>query len=1306
MDFRILGPLEVRDERGSVALGGPKRRAVLAVLLLRANRPVRVDVLVQALWGDDAPPTGVKAMQVHISRLRNALRDPAILATTPAGYRLRVQPGELDRDRFETLAEEGRRQLTEGKPTKAAASLRKALEMWQGEALADLAFDPSISAEVALLEDQRLAALEARVEADLAAGRDAALVGELQRLVAAYPTRELFTGQLMIALYRCERQSAALEAYRKTRSRLIEEIGVEPGPSLNSLHEAILRHELAPFDGRAPPGVAAEGSVTTGRTDVEHRPDLERAIPEADEDTQAPPRSHAAEGQRRQLAVLVFDLVDSTPLAHRMDIDDFSELMLAVQRLATAELEALGGTVGVYSGDGLLAWFGWPVAHEDDTALAVRAGLNILARLDELNATMTPRQATPLAARVGVHVGPVILRTDRSDTPAFGETLHVAARLGAFAEPGTVAMSSAAHSIAGAEFHTEYLGEPALKGVDEPLGVFRADRSRGSNEGPVLEAAFAAPLVGRDRELDQLLVAWNGAKQGIGRTVVMSGEPGVGKSRLLATLREQVESDELRWLELRCTQLAVNTAFRPIADMVRRTTGIPVDSDPDEQRRRLRDVMPEALGEAGHLIAALLGLPTPDLPPPEKFRHDLMGALHAWLLALARETPIVLAGEDLQWSDPSTLEVLRVLQDRLVTAPVLIVLTKRPDCDLGFTPRSEMVLDRLDASDARSLARRLAARRSIKPEIADRVAERSDGVPLFIEELLAAVTQDANGNGLPSSLQSSLQARLDGLGGALEMAQIASVVGRSFTEQLIQRVADTSADSVADALRKLTAAGIISSHTSPDGLKYEFRHALIQDAAYESLLKRDRVALHLKVARLLEERFPEHVARDPELLGHHLANGGASQDAAGCFERAGSQAARAAALEEATAHYRRGIELLRDAEPSRECSRLEMWLQILLGNALMGLVGYGAESLRPVWIRAIELAEEVGDADELTAALNGLAVHEADNADLAAAIALAQRQLDIAEQVGSRVASVRGHGTMGLALFYRGHGGEALRHLEASIASYRDGDFQLVTFGLGHDQGIFARAMSAWVLWWLGRPDEALAEAQAGVTRAQELGSFLSLAMARHFLAMVHQLRRESEDALREAEVNATLAHELGFPFWEGAALVTAGAERAKTGEKRGLVDVQRGLELLSDAGSRSVTSSGLATLAEAHHATGDTRAAHGTVEAALGLSRERGEPYWDPELMRLKAEYLTAMDPNAGTRSDTLLREALAEANQSGAMGLALRVATSLGRRLAVEGRTSEAKAVAAAAIAAVTGGNETADMHDARALLREGAP
>ena len=206
---------------------------------------------------------------------------------------------------------------------------------------------------------------------------------------------------------------------------------------------------------------------------------------------------------------------------------------------------------------------------------------------------------------------------------------------------------------------------------------------------------------------------------------------------------------------------------------------------------------------------------------------------------------------------------------------------------------------------------------------------------------------------------------------------------------------------------------------------------------------------------------------------------------------------------------------------------------------------------------------------------------------------------------------------MGLALFYRGHGGEALRHLEASIASYRDGDFQLVTFGLGHDQGIFARAMSAWVLWWLGRPDEALAEAQAGVTRAQELGSFLSLAMARHFLAMVHQLRRESEDALREAEVNATLAHELGFPFWEGAALVTAGAERAKTGEKRGLVDVQRGLELLSDAGSRSVTSSGLATLAEAHHATGDTRAAHGTVEAALGLSRERGEPYWDPELMR-----------------------------------------------------------------------------------------
>jgi class 3 adenylate cyclase/tetratricopeptide (TPR) repeat protein len=1013
--------------------------------------------------------------------------------------------------------------------------------------------------------------------------------------------------------------------------------------------------------------------------------------------------SRPAEGERRQLAVLFCDVVESTPLSQRLDVEEYGQLMLAVQQLATAAINDFGGTVGNYAGDGLAAWFGWPVAHEDDTALAVHAGLEFLAKLGGLNTTIEAAHGMRLAARAAVHVGPAVLLTDRPDEPAFGETLNVAARLQSFAEPDTLVVSETAHRLAGARFSTVYLGTPELKGVARPLGVHRVDGPRAGDDEPPA-AAFGAPLVGRERELRQLREAWNAAKHGVRRTVVLSGEPGVGKSRLLVTLKEALDGERHRWLELRCSPLGINTAFRPVAEMVRRSVGIRRTDEPAEQLRVLRAELPTARGHVDKPIAALLGLQTEDLPAPETLRRKLMEALHAWLLTLARQCPIVLAGEDLHWSDPSTLELVRLLHDRLAGAPVLIVLTRRPEAMVGFTPSSEIVLDRLDRDQARTLARHLAARHGLRPDVAEGVAERSDGVPLFVEELVAAAGDSDEGTGLPTSLQSSLLARLDRLGPAREVAQIASVLGRSFPEQLLVAVVDGPPDRLDDALGALSAAGIVESSRSADGLRYEFRHALIRDAAYESLLKRRRAQLHRRVADLLEERFPEWAAGDPELLGHHLAHGQEPMRAARCFEQAGRRAAGSAALAEAAAHYRHGIELLREVASSRERDRQEMWLGILLGNALMGLEGHGADSLRPVWQRAIELGEQVGDADELTAALNGLAVQEADNGDLEAAIGLARRQIEIADKSGSRFARLRGHGTLGLALFYRGRGRQALEHLRASLACYRPGDFQIVTFGVGHDQGIFARAMSAWALWWLGRPDAALLGAREAVAEAEQLGSFLSLAMARQFLAMVHQLRRESEAALDQAQGNVAFAHELGFRFWEGLALLAGGTERTRMGDKEGLADVQRGLGLLSDAGSRSGTSSGLATLAEAHHAAGDSQAALATVDAALDLSRELSQPYWDAELMRLKAEFLVALDPGAGARAEALLRAALTDATRRGAAAFALRAATTLGHRLGHE-RLAETRAAIAAALGAIEGGEETADVRDAYAVI-DGLP
>jgi class 3 adenylate cyclase/tetratricopeptide (TPR) repeat protein len=985
----------------------------------------------------------------------------------------------------------------------------------------------------------------------------------------------------------------------------------------------------------------------------------------------------AAQGERRQLAVLFCDVVDSTPLSQRMDAEEFGELMFDFQRIATETITGLGGSIGVYAGDGVAAWFGWPVAHEDDTALAVQAGLDILARLD-----------LGIEARVGVHVGLVVVRTDRPDAPAFGETLNVAARLESFAEPGTLVMSSAAHRLAGGRFHTSDLGSHLLKGVEEPVHVYRASAPRTSDD-PAPAVVFGAPLVGRERELGVLVDVWEAARAGAGRSALISGEPGVGKSRLLLSLQERLEGEQHRWLALRCSPLRVNTAFHPVAGMVRASLGLRLSDDPEQQRAGIRAALPAGQEEAELPIAALLGLEAEGLPAPEKFRRDLMDALYCWLAELASESPVVVAGEDLHWSDPSTLELIRLLQGRLREAPVLLVVTRRHEGEPGLTPDVEVELDRLGPDQARSLARELAAARGLPDDLADEVAARSDGVPLFLEELVAAAGEDDEG-GLPTSLQSSLLARLDRLGPARDVAQMGAVLGRGFPERLLEAAMDIPAGPLAEAMSTLTTAGIVEARDSVDGRRYEFRHALIRDAAYESLLRSSRVQLHRHVASVVEEQFREYVRAEPELLGHHLAHGGEPLRAAEFFEAAGRRAAAAAGLAEAAAHYRHGLDLLAGVDSSSERDRREMWLGILLGNALMGLEGHGAGSLRPVWNRAIELGEQVGDADELTAAMNGLAVQEVDNGNLDAAIALARRQIEIADETGSRIARLRGHGTMGLALFYRAEGREALDHFDASLEHYRPGDFHIVTFGVGHDQGIFARAMCSWVLWWLGRPDAALDEARATVAEAELLGSFLSLAMARYFLWLIHQLRRESEAALDQARRSVEFCAELGFSFWGGAALVSAGTERMRMGDAAGLEDVGRGLAALSDADSRAGTASALGTLAEAQYAVGETEAALGTVEAAMRLSGENGEHYWDAELMRLKAVFLRAEDPAAAPVARELLRAALQEATARGAASLALRAATTLGDPAAV-----------ATALAAIEGGEDTADVREARQLL-----
>jgi class 3 adenylate cyclase/tetratricopeptide (TPR) repeat protein len=1001
-------------------------------------------------------------------------------------------------------------------------------------------------------------------------------------------------------------------------------------------------------------------------------------------------------GERRQVAVLFCDVVDSTPLSRRLDIEEFAELMLDVQRVATDVVERFGGTIGDYAGDGLVAWFGWPTAHEDDTALAVLAGLETLAGFEHMNETLERDRGVSVAARVGVHVGLVVLRTDRADTPAFGEAIHIAARLESFADPGTIVISDVAHRLVGRRFRTTELGEQRLKGIEQPIAIYRVDGTR-DDLGPSPTGADRTPFVGRRDELARLHAVWSTIAAGNAGTCLITGEPGVGKSRLLGEFTASIAEEPHRWLEARCDPRGVNTAFGPVAELIRRALGIARGDGEAEQTRKLDAAFAPQQKE---LIAGLLGVSTSELPASDRFRRELMAAIEGWLRGLADTTPLVLAIEDLHWSDPSTLELIRMLQTGLASSRVLIVLTYRHDTELEIDCTVEIGLTALDPEETRTLARGLASK-ELPAALIDDVVERSDGVPLFVEELVAAAGEVDDGSGLPTSLQSLLLARLDRLGPARSVAQLAAVIGRTFHERLLVAAAHEPASSVVDALQTLADARLIVRGASPDGPRCAFRHALIRDAAYASMLRAQRTELHRAVARALTEEFPNWAKRYPELLGHHLAQGQEPLRAAYCYEQAGRLAAAAAALPEAIAHYKRGIELLADAPAGEERDRREMWIDILLGNAMMGLEGIGADSTRPVWERAIELGERIGDPEELTAALNGLAVQELESGDPDAAERLALRQIEIADESDSRVARLRGEGTLGGARFYRGQGQEAITHLSASLSCYREGDFGTVTFGVGHDQGIGARTVSAWALWWLGRPDLALAEAEEAVRRAERLGSFLTVAMARHFQALIYQFRRESETALAWARQNAALAHELRFGQWEGLALMTAGTERVRLGASEGLTEIGEGISLLRDTHIESGASTGLAFLAEAQHLAGDTKTALAVVEGALARSRERGQPFWDPELIRLKAEFILALDPSASATAEALLRQAFSQASDFGAGGLALRAATPLARMLGERSSGSTARRILTDALSAVHGGESTLDVREARAVL-----
>ena len=1011
-------------------------------------------------------------------------------------------------------------------------------------------------------------------------------------------------------------------------------------------------------------------------------------------------------GERRQLTILFCDLAGSTELSARLDPEDWQDVLRTYQTRAGEVIARHGGHVAQYLGDGLLVYFGWPRTYDDATERAVRAGLGLV----EVAATLRA-DGTPLAVRVGLHTGPVVLsalgREGRSDTLALGGVPNVAARVQEAAAPGTVLVSAATQRLVAGMFVVEDRGLQKLDGVREPLALYRVAQPSGIRSRLDAAAGRLTRFVGREVELATLVERWERAQDGEGQNVLVLGEPGVGKSRLAYRLRERLAEVPHTWLECGASPYTQGTPFHPVIALALQALAFGPGDTPAVKLARLQSALGTlASPEAVALVADFLGLASPAAlsMPPDVQRRETIDLLARWNLAQSEVQPLVLVVEDLHWCDASSLELLGRLVAQSATARVLLLTTARPE----FTPpwparenTTTLSLARLTRRQAREMIVALEGG-VLPPETLDALVARAGGVPLFLEELTKSVVQTGAAPGIeaiPATLADSLMARLDRLGAAKDVAQRAAVLGREFAYPLLAAISGMDEAPLRQSLAGLAEAEILFVRGEPPEASYAFKHALVQEAARESLTKRTRQQLHGRVVDVLIEAFPARAAAEPELVARHAEAAGRSDDAIAYYRRAGERAQARSAHEEAIRHFQQGIALLGARPEGPERDAREAPLQLALAESRSVALGYTSPEVEAAHERARVLCEAVGDSRGLAFALSGLAVFSYNSGQAERACALAVRALAIAEQTGDADLLLRAHCDLGLVEVYRGHYTASLAHLETARGLHRPGLRHAGLSATGNP-GIRALSASAWVLFALGFPDRALARAREGVARARELGHPFSVTHALLFETVVHTLRLDvAAQRERAAEVIA-LSEAHGFPFWRGVGLTFHAAARVAAGERDALADVRAGFALTAATGSRGGAPASLAQLAQAYLAAKLLDEARAAVEGGLALSAQTGQPLFDSVLLQLKARILLA-GGGAATEAEAAFRRALEIARAQAARSFELRAATGLAQLLRDQGAQREARDLLGPLFGWFREGFDTADLVAAKALL-----
>jgi class 3 adenylate cyclase len=1083
------------------------------------------------------------------------------------------------------------------------------------------------------------------------------------------------------------------------------------------------------------PNLTAEDLKDLGVAFVGHRRKLLDAIAalRIDASAKAPAPDALAPTDRdtaehRQVTVMFCDLVGSTALCARMDAEDLREIISAYQNCVAETVRRFDGFVAKYMGDGVLAYFGYPQAHEDDAERAVRAGLALVEAVPKL----VIAAGSHLQVRIGIATGLVVVGDlvgvgAAQEQAIVGETPNLAARLQALADPGTVMIASTTRRLTGGMFEYCDLGAVALKGFAENVPAWQVLGTSATESRFEALRASTTPIVGREEEIELLMRRWKQAKSGEGCVVLVSGEPGIGKSRIAQTVLEQLSGEPLTRMRYFCSPYHQDSALYPIIAQLERAAGFRREDTVDQRLDKLEAVLALAtndLADAVPLLADLLSIPTGERYPPldltpQKRKERTLHAQLAQVEGLAARQPVLMVFEDIHWSDPTTRESLDLFIDRVSTLRVLAILTFRPEFAPPWVGRPHVTLlslNRLTPRQRVEIITHVTGHKTLPKEIADQIIDRTDGVPLFIEEMTKAVMEsgvlvDAGDRyaltgpvtslAIPTTLHASLLARLDRLAPTRDVVQIGAVLGRQFSHELISAIGLMPQQQLDDALEQLVRSELIFRRGTPPDAEYTFKHALVQDTAYRTLLRSRRQQLHARVAAVLEGRFPEIVAAQPVLVAQHCAEGGLLEKAVDYWLKAGQQALARSANVEAMTLLRNGLDMVITLPESRARQRLELDLEVLRGRTLIAAKGYSASETGEAYDRAAELCQQLGEADQLLPILYGRWVHRLIRGEYRQSYDVAQELFRLKTQKSR--SQCMGHRALGVNLVYLGKLEEALSHFKKGLSLYDPGDFDFHRSVSPQDARATMLMYSALAELWLGFPERGILACRAARTAAQqlELAGAFSLAMVHGTTCHFYWSLQESTEVAEHAAAGMALSLERDFPHHIAQNMVMRGWALAQQGQADGLSLLREGIARYRETESQSLLAVFLAALAQAAVGAGNLHEGYDAVLEALSIATRTGERCIEPELHRLQGEFLRLLFQEQD--AEACLHRAIRVARGQAAKFWELRAVTSLARLWRDQGKHGEARDVLAPIYNWFTEGFDTLVLKEAKTLLDE---